>query len=118
MNQKADELLAGDKDRNVYDDLTDALEAGRAKDVQTEIDRLLTAGKDKDAIKSKITGVVKSEYLAGNDHDREKLAEMLLRLEAGGEPLYEEKNFESWIKQDEKKQEAAAGAVDEWAEVR
>ena len=118
VNQKADELLAGDKDRNVYDDLTDALEVGRAKDVQTEVNRLLTAGKDKDAIKSNITGVVKSEYLAGNDHDREKLAEMLLRLEAGGEPLYEEKNFESWIKQDEKKQEAAAGAVDEWAEVR
>ena len=118
VNQKADELLAGDKDRNVYDDLTDALEAGRAKDVQTEVDRLLTAGKDKDAIKSKITGVVKSEYLAGNDHDREKLAQMLLRLEAGGEPLYEEKNFESWIKQNEKKQEAAAGAVDEWAGVR
>lgn len=118
INELADELLAGDKDRNVYDDLTDALEVGRAKDVQTEIDRLLTEGKDKDAIKSKITGVVKSEYLAGNDHDREKLAEMLLRLKAGGEPLYEEKNFESWIKQDEKKQEAAAGAVDEWAEVR
>ena len=118
VNQKADELLAGDKDRNVYDDLTDALEVGRAKDVQTEVNRLLTAGKDKDAIKSKITGVVKSEYLAGNDHDREKLAEMLLRLEAGGEPLYEEKNFESWIKQNEKKQEAAAGAVDEWAGVR
>ena len=118
VNQKADELLAGDKDRNVYDDLTDALEVGRAKDVQTEVNRLLTAGKKADDIKSKITGVVKSEYLAGNDHDREKLAEMLLRLEAGGEPLYEEKNFESWIKQDEKKQEAAAGVVDEWAEVR
>lgn len=118
INELADELLAGDKDRNVYDDLTDALEVGRAKDVQTEVNRLLTAGKDKDAIKSKITGVVKSEYLAGNDHDREKLVQMLLRLEAGGEPLYEEKNFESWIKQDEKKQEAAAGAVDEWAEVR
>ena len=118
VNQKADELLAGDKDRNVYDDLTDALEVGRAKDVQSEVNRLLTAGKDKDAIKSKITGVVKSEYLAGNDHDREKLAQMLLRLEAGGEPLYEVKNFESWIKQDEKKQEAAAGTVDEWAEVR
>ena len=118
VNQKADELLAGDKDRDVYDDLTDALEVGRAKDVQTEVNRLLTAGKKADDIKSKITGVVKSEYLAGNDHDREKLAQMLLRLEAGGEPLYEEKNFESWIKQDEKKQEAAAGAVDEWAEVR
>lgn len=118
VKEKADELLAGDKDRNVYDDLTDALEVGRAKDVQTEVNRLLTAGKKADDIKSKITGVVKSEYLAGNDHDREKLAEMLLRLEAGGEPLYEEKNFESWIKQDGKKQEAAAGAVDEWAEVR
>lgn len=118
INELADELLAGDKDRNVYDDLTDALEAGRAKDVQTEVNRLLTAGKKADDIKSEITGVVKSEYLAGNDHDRAKLAEMLLRLEAGGEPLYEEKNFESWIKQDEKKQEAAAGAVDEWAEVR
>ena len=118
VDQKADALLAGDKDRNVYDDLTDALETGRAKDVQSEVDRLLTAGKKADAIQTKITGVVKSEYLAGNSHDREKLAAMLLRLEADGEPLYEEKNFESWIKQDEKKQEAAAGAVDEWEEVR
>ena len=115
---KADALLAGDKDRNVYDDLTDALETGRAKDVQSEVDRLLTAGKKSDAIKNKITGVVKSEYLAGNSHDREKLAAMLLRLEADGKPLYEEKDFESWVKQDKKKQEAAAGAVDEWAEVR
>ena len=118
VNQKADELLAGDKDRDVYDDLTDALETGRAKDVQSEVDRLLTAGKKADAIQTKITGVVKSEYLAGNSHDREKLAAMLLRLEADGEPLYEEKNFESWVKQDKKKQEAAAGAVDEWAAVR
>ena len=118
VNQKADELLAGDKDRNVYDDLTDALETGRAKDVQSEVDRLLTAGKKADAIQTKITGVVKSEYLAGNSHDREKLAAMLLRLEADGKQLYEEKNFESWVKQDKKEQEAAAGAVDEWAEVR
>lgn len=118
VDQKADELLAGDKDRNVYDDLTDALETGRAKDVQSEVNRLLTAGKKADAIQTKITGVVKSEYLAGNSHDREKLAAMLLRLEADGEPLYEEKNFESWVKQDKKKQEAAAGAVDEWEAVR
>ena len=118
VNQKADELLAGDKDRNVYDDLTDALEVGRAKDVQSEVDRLLTAGKKADAIQKKITGVVKSEYLAGNSYDREKLAAMLLRLEADGKPLYEEKDFESWVEQDKKKQEAAAEAVDEWAEVR
>ena len=118
VDQKADALLAGDKDRNVYDDLTDALEVGRAKDVQSEVDRLLTAGKKADAIQTKITGVVKSEYLAGNSYDREKLAAMLLRLEADGKPLYEEKDFESWVKQDKKKQEAEAGAVDEWAEVR
>ena len=118
VKEKADALLAGDKDRNVYDDLTDALETGRAKDVQSEVDRLLTAGKKADAIQTKITGVVKSEYLAGNSHDREKLAAMLLRLEADGKPLYEEKDFESWVEQDKKKQEAAAEAVDEWAEVR
>ena len=118
VEQKADALLAGDKDRNVYDDLTDALETGRAKDVQSEVDRLLTAGKKADTIKTKITNAVKEEYLAGNSHDREKLAAMLLRLEADGEPLYEEKNFESWVKQGKKKQEAAAGAVDEWKAVR
>ena len=118
VNQKADELLAGDKDRNVYDDLTDALETGRAKDVQTEVDRLLTAGKKADAIQTKITGVVKSEYLAGNNHDREKLAAMLLQLEADGKPLYEEKNFDKWVQDDKKKQEKAAGTVDEWEAVR
>ena len=115
---KADYLLAGDKDRNVYDDLTDALEVGRAKDVQSEVERLLTAGKKSDAIKNKITGVVKSEYLAGNSHDREKLAAMLLQLEANGEPLYEEKNFDKWVRDDEKEQEKAANAVDEWKAVR
>ena len=40
INQKADSLLAGDKDRTVYSDLTDALETGKRKDVQDEIDRL------------------------------------------------------------------------------
>lgn len=118
VKEKADALLAGDKDRDVYDDLTDALETGRAKDVQSEVDRLLTAGKKADAIQTKITGVVKSEYLAGNSHDREKLAAMLLRLEADGKPLYEEKNFDKWVRDDEKEQEKAANAVDEWAEVR
>ena len=43
---------------------------------------------------------------------------MLLRLEADGEPLYEEKNFDKWVQDDEKKQEKAASAVDEWEAVR
>lgn len=118
VKEKAEELLKGGSSGSVYDQMKSALDGGTASDVQTEIDRLLKAGKESSNIKTEVTKAVREEYLAGNDHDREKLAEMLLRLEAGGEPLYEEKNFESWIKQDEKKQEAAAGAVDEWAEVR
>ena len=92
INQKADSLLAGDKDRTVYSDLTDALETGKRKDVQDEIDRLRTAGKADSQIKSKITDAVKEEYLAGNDHDREQLEQMLLKLEkADGSQMYEEK---------------------------
>lgn len=118
VKEKAEELLKGGSSGSVYDQMKSALDSGTAGDVQTEIDRLLKAGKESSNIKTEVTKAVREEYLAGSDHDREKLAAMLLRLEAGGEPLYEEKNFESWIKQDEKKQEAAAGAVDEWAEVR
>ena len=94
INQKADSLLAGDKDRTVYSDLTDALETGKWKDVQDEIDRLRTAGKDDDSIKPKITAAVKEEYLAGNDHDREKLEKLLTSLtKEDGTAMYEEKNF-------------------------
>lgn len=111
INQKADSLLAGDKDRTVYSDLTDALETGKWKDVQDEIDRLRTAGKDDDSIKPKITAAVKEEYLAGNDHDREKLEQLLLKLEkADGSQMYEEKNFAQWVKDAAKKEEQAKKA--------
>ena len=119
INQKADSLLAGDKDRTVYSDLTDALETGKRKDVQDEIDRLRTAGKADSQIKSKITDAVKEEYLAGNDHDREQLEQMLLKLEkADGSQMYEEKNFAQWVKDAAKKEEQAKTSKDEWAEVR
>ena len=63
-----------------------------------ELDRLMTAGKDKGSIRSKITESVKEEYLAGSDGDREKLEKKLLALEdADGNPLYEEKNFAQWV---------------------
>ena len=118
-NQKADSLLAGDKDRTVYSDLTDALETGKRKDVQDEIDRLRTAGKADSQIKSKITDAVKEEYLAGNDHDREQLEQMLLKLEkADGSQMYEEKNFAQWVKDAAKKEEQAKNSKDEWAGVR
>lgn len=45
----------------MYADLLDEVENGRVKDIQAEINRLLTAGKD--SIKSKITEAVKEEYL-------------------------------------------------------
>ena len=119
INQKADSLLAGDKDRTVYSDLTDALETGKRKDVQDEIDRLRTAGKADSQIKSKITDAVKEEYLAGNDHDREQLEQMLLKLEkADGSQMYEEKNFAQWVKDAAKKEEQAKTSKDEWAGVR
>ena len=119
INQKADSLLAGDKDRTVYSDLTDALETGKRKDVQDEIDRLRTAGKDDDSIKPKITAAVKEEYLAGNDHDREKLEKLLTSLtKEDGTPMYEEKNFAQWVKDAAKKEEQAKNSKDEWAGVR
>ena len=116
VNEKADSLLAGDKDRTVYSDLTDALETGKRKDVQDEIDRLRTAGKADSQIKSEITDAVKEEYLAGNDHDREKLEQLLLKLEkADGSQMYEEKNFAQWVKDAAKKEEQAKNSKDEWA---
>ena len=119
INQKADSLLAGDKDRTAYSDLTDALETGKRKDVQDEIDRLRTAGKEDGSIKTKITDAVKEEYLAGNDHDREKLEKLLTSLtKEDGTAMYEEKNFAQWVKDAAKKEEQAKTSKDEWAEVR
>ena len=119
VDGKADELLAGSKDGSVYDALLDEVENGRAKDVQAEINRLLTAGKDKGSIKSKITESVKEEYLAGSDRDREKLEKKLLALEdADGNPLYEEKNFTQWVSAADKKAEKAKDERNWWEEVK
>lgn len=119
VDGKADELLAGSKDGSVYDALLDEVENGRAKDAQAEIDRLLTAGKDKGSIKSKITESVKEEYLAGSDGDREKLEKKLLALEdADGNPLYEEKNFTQWVKDADKKAEKAKDERNWWEGVK
>lgn len=119
VDGKADELLAGSKDGSVYDALLDEVENGRAKDVQAEINRLLTAGKDKGSIKSKITEAVKEEYLAGSDGDRERLEKKLLALEdADGNPLYEEKNFAQWVKDADKKAEKAKDEKNWWEGVK
>ncbi len=119
IDSKADELLAGGTEGSVYDDLTEALDSDRAKEVQDEIKRLRTAGKEDGNIKTKITAAVKEEYLAGNDHDRAKLEQMLLQLEkADGSQMYEEKNFAQWVKDAAKKEEQAKNSKDEWAGVR
>ena len=123
VNEKANELLAAekgrDKDASVYADLLEEVETGRAKDVQAEISRLLTAGKKKSSIKSKITEAVKEEYLAGSDGDRERLEKKLLALEdADGKPLYEEKNFAQWVKDADKKAEKVKDERNWWEEVK
>ena len=119
VDGKADELLAGSKDGSVYDALLDEVENGRVEDVQAEIGRLLTAGKDKGSIKDKITEAVKEEYLAGSDGDREKLEKKLLALEdADGNPLYEEKNFAQWVSAADKKAEKAKDEKNWWEGVK
>lgn len=123
VNERANELLLAekgrDKDASVYADLLDEVENGRVKDVQAEIGRLLTAGKTKGSIKSKITESVKEEYLAGSDRDREKLEKKLLALEDADEnPLYEEKNFAQWVEDANKKAEKAKDERNWWEEVK
>ena len=123
VNEKANELLLAekgrDKDASVYADLLDEVENGRVEDVQAEIGRLLTAGKDKGSIKDKITEAVKEEYLAGSDGDRERLEKKLLALEdADGNPLYEEKNFAQWVKDADKKAEKAKDERNWWEGVK
>ena len=119
VDGKADELLAGSKDGSIYDALLDEVKNGRVKDVQAEISRLLTAGKDKGSIKDKITEAVKEEYLAGNDSDREKLEKKLLALEDADEnPLYEEKNFAQWVSAADKKAEKAKDEKNWWEKVK
>ena len=119
IESKAEELYKGGTEGSVYDDLTEAVDTGRTSDVQDEIRRLRTAGKVDSQIKSKITDAVKEEYLAGNDHDREQLEQMLLKLEkADGSQMYEEKNFAQWVKDAAKKEEQAKSSKDEWAGVR
>lgn len=119
VDGKADELLAGGKDGSIYDALLDEVKNGRVEDAQEELDRLMTAGKDKGSIKSKITESVKEEYLAGSDRDREKLEKKLLALkDAEGKPLYEEKNFAQWVSAADKKAEKAKDEKNWWEGVK
>ena len=123
VNEKANELLLAekgrDKDASVYADLLDEVENGRVKDVQAELGRLMTAGKDKGSIKRKITESVKEEYLAGSDGDRERLEKKLLALEdADRNPLYEEKDFAQWVSTADKKAEKAKGEKSWWEGVK
>ena len=119
VDSKADELLTGGKDGSIYDALLDEVKTGRVEDAQEELDRLMTAGKDKGSIKSKITESMKEEYLAGSDRDREKLEKKLLALEdAEGKPLYEEKNFAQWVSAADKKAEKAKDEKNWWEGVK
>lgn len=119
VNEKAEQLYKCGTEGSVYDDLTEAVDTGRTSDVQDEIRRLRTAGKADSQIKSEITDAVKEEYLAGNDHDREKLEKLLTSLtKEDGTAMYEEKNFAQWVKDAAKKEEQAKNSKDEWAGVR
>ena len=114
IESKAEELYKGGTEGSVYDDLTEAVDTGRADDVQDEVKRLRTAGKEDGNIKTKITDAVKEEYLAGSSSDRKRLETMLLKLtKADGTPMYENKNFAQWVKDAAKKEEQAKNSKDE-----
>ena len=119
IESKAEELYRGGTGGSVYDALTEAVDTGRADDVQDEVKRLRTEGKEDGNIKTKITDAVKEEYLAGSSSDRKRLETMLLKLtKADGTPMYENKNFAQWVKDAAKKEEQAKNSRDEWAGVR
>ena len=119
VNEKAEQLYKGGTEGSVYDDLTEAVDTGRTSDVQDEIRRLRTAGKEDGSIKTKITDAVKEEYLAGSSSDRKRLETMLLKLtKADGTPMYENENFAQWVKDAAKKEEQEKNSKDEWAGVR
>ena len=119
IESKAEELYRGGTGGSVYDALTEAVDTGRADDVQDEIQRLRTAGKEDGSIKTKITAAVKEEYLAGSSSDRAKLEKLLMSLtKEDGTAMYEEKNFAQWVKDAAKKEEQAKNSKDEWAGVR
>lgn len=116
VNKRADEMLKNGG-TSVTDDLVAAVDSGRTQDVQEELDRLLRAGKSVTSLKSKITEVCKSEYLAGSEYDRQKLEEMLLALTDGdGNALYEQKTFAAWLKNAEKAQTTTVN--DPYADLR
>ena len=118
VNALADAQLKGDGS-SVTDDLVEALDGGRAQDVQQELNRLMTAGKDAKNLKTKITEVCKPEYLAGNDADKQQMEEMLLSLtDAEGNALYTEKTFDTWMRNAEKTAEKEGTTVDPYAALK
>ena len=99
VNALADEQLKGGKKGSVTDDLVEAVNSGRAQDVQEELDRLLQAGKALSSLKSKITEVCKEQYLAGSDYDQDQLETLLLTLRGpDGKRLYDRKTIRGWKK--------------------
>lgn len=96
-----------DKKDGYYTDLKAAAAAGDVKEMQTEVNSLLKAGKTPDNIKDAISKAVRDEYKAGSDSDREEIEESLLQLvgEDGETPLYTEKTFSAWAESAEKEAE-------------
>ena len=112
VNRRADEVLKGDN-KAVTDDLAEALDSWDSREAQREYDRLVKAGKAESSLKTKITELMKPEYLAGSEADRERIREMLKKLKnSSGEALYTEKNFAAWEKN------AAKTKEDPYADLR
>lgn len=99
VEELVDQELAGSKDGSPYDALSQAVQSGRGQAAQNEVRRLLRAGKEKTAVKQRITAAVRPLYKEADERQRQRLNQMLLALKDDEErPLYKAKEILGWLK--------------------
>lgn len=99
VEELVDQELAGSEDGSPYDALSQAVQSGKGQAAQNEIRRLLRAGKEKTAVKQRITAAVRPLYKEADERQRQRLNQMLLALKDDEErPLYKAKEILGWLK--------------------
>ena len=102
MDVLLNQELAAEDEGGVYGGLLKAAKETSGAELQKEVRRLLTAGKEKTTVKSRITAAVKGEYRRTDETKRKKMNQMLLDLrDEEGKPFYTAKEILRWMKERE-----------------
>lgn len=102
MDVLLNQELAAEDEGGVYGGLLKAAKETSGAELQKEVRRLLTAGKEKTTVKSRITAAVKEEYRQTAETKRKKMNQMLLDLrDEEGKPFYTVKEILRWMKERE-----------------